>query len=207
MKNRPRDKKAGILILAALIVLSAVEVIFRFGCLKEVAYTTSNVGEPFATMLFAALLLFFTLSGKDRAGYICFGVLIGWFAMDQIIEFPGAVYEFVQSVRGISLLGSIGAINMILRLLNMVTVIGIGALLVEYMNDGTIYNKAFNILCIAAVAILVVSIVMDLYVAITISKTVMLSVFNNAYRLIMVCMTTFFAYDSAKRQLKKTRLS
>jgi hypothetical protein len=35
----------------------------------------------------------------------------------------------------------------------------------------------------------------------------LLSTFNSLYRLVMVFMFAFFAYDSAKAQLKKTNLT
>ena len=94
-----------------------------------------------------------------------------------------------------------------LFLSKMIVIIGIGVLLVEYLNDGTIYNKAFNVLCIATVVLLAVSIGTCIYLAITVDTILMLDIFNNIYRLIMVFLTAFFAYDSAKLQLKKANLS
>ena len=47
----------------------------------------------------------------------------------------------------------------------------------------------------------------NVYSAVTVETRLLLDVFNNIYRLIMVLLTTFFAYDSAKAQLKKTNLT
>ena len=207
MKKRLHNKAAGIVILVGLFLISLIEFIFRSACLREIMFSTKNSGEPFATMLFAALLLFFTFMGKDRICYICFGVWIGCFAMDQIIGLPGMVSDMIRLFKTPGSLELIGDINVVLRILSMITIIAIGVLLVEYMNDGSIFNKAFNILCIATVLFILASIVIAFYTAITADKMHMLDVFNQLYRLGMVFMSTFFAYDAAKHQLKKANLS
>ena len=38
-------------------------------------------------------------------------------------------------------------------------------------------------------------------------KQGMLLIFNNVYRIVMIFLFTFFAYDSAKMQLKKANLT
>ena len=72
------------------------------------------------------------------------------------------------------------------------------------MNDGTIYNKAFNAFCIvAALSIMGCMITNIMSIANGLPITVLLVTFNNAYRLAMIFMFTFFAYDSARKQLNK----
>ena len=86
--------------------------------------------------------------------------------------------------------------------------IAIGALLVEYMNDGSIHNRAFNTVCtITALSVLAAMIMNIIGVSTGDPASVMLIIFYNLYCLGMVFMSTFFAYDSAKHQLKKTNLS
>ena len=48
---------------------------------------------------------------------------------------------------------------------------------------------------------------MNIYLATVDQKFYMLDAFNCMYRIVMVFLATFFAYDSAKMQLKKTNLS
>ena len=76
------------------------------------------------------------------------------------------------------------------------------------MNDGSICNRAFNIFSVVAILSILASIVVNIVVVIN-SKDipVLLSSFHNLYRLAMVFMFTFFAYDGAKAQLKKTNLT
>ena len=95
----------------------------------------------------------------------------------------------------------------IARILTMIGIIIIGVLLVEYMNDGTIYNKAFNVLCIVTVLTLVGTIAFSIYGAVVTYSGFILDTFNGLYRLVMIFLCTFFAYDSAKMQLKKTDLT
>ena len=86
--------------------------------------------------------------------------------------------------------------------------IAIGVLLVEYMNDGTINNKAFNIICIVTVLSIIAAMIINIIGMTTGNPSVVvLIIFYNLYRLAMVFMATFFAYDSAKHQLKKNNLT
>ena len=81
-------------------------------------------------------------------------------------------------------------------------------LLVEYLNDGTICNKAFNVLCIATIVLFLLNIALTVYDAIAgANAEFLLATFHDLYLITMVFMFTFFAYDSAKHQLKKTDLS
>ena len=91
----------------------------------------------------------------------------------------------------------------------MIGTVIIGILIAEYMSDGTINNRAFNIVSGLTVLFILPSIISPLAYVISGSADSMyvLATFNALYRLAMVFLFTFFAYDSAKMQLKKTNLS
>lgn len=203
MKKRLHGKKAGIAILVALIIISLIDVIFRAVVMGELSFTTSNFGEQFAVIVLAATILIMNAKGKDRICYICFAFFIGFFVLEQFVELPGMIFDFIHRFG----MNGIGTIGVTMRILSMVTICAIGVLLVEYLNDGTIYNKAFNTLCVSTIVFIVISICISIYASINIDTALLLDVFNNIYRLIMVFLTAFFAYDSAKHQLKKTKLS
>ena len=214
MKNRLHGKKAGIVILVSLIVVSVAEVIYRAVIANGIAFTTSNFGEQLTVIIFALLILIFTAKGKDRVCYILYGAWIAYFVMDQAFELPGMVGDLIINFSQPHMVISIG-----LRLVSMLCIIALSALLVEYMNDGSIYNRAFNILSVIAVLLHVVIIGISSNGLILLSKTTsnidvnlhssynMLIIFNNLYRIIMVFLFVFFAYDSAKKQLNKLDLS
>ena len=212
MKKRLHDKKAGIAILLSLIVISLAEMIFRVVALGTDMLTTSNLGEQVAVVVLAATILILTAKGKDRACYICYGAWAGYFILDQLFELPGMVATLMSNNSR-----PIVALSIVIRLLTMVCIIAIGVLLVEYMTDGTIYNRAFNTLCLITILLLAVSLLWAVYQLafasvegaqnIVIKKQNVLVIFNNIYRIIMVFLFTFFAYDSAKVQLKKTDLT
>ena len=213
MKKRLHDKKAGIAILISLIIISLAEIIFRSVTMWKM-FSTPNFGEQLAVIALAVTILVLTAKGKDRACYICYGAWIGYFVFDQIFELPGFVTELAVSFKMApnmimleepSLFHIVGPIA---QLLSMCCIIAIGVLLVEYMNDGTIYSRAFNILWAVTVILIAYSIVQTGLAAIAQGgKDAWLATFNNLYRLTMVFMFTFFAYDSAKAQLKKTDLT
>ena len=209
MKKRLHDKKAGIAILLALIIISVAEMIFRIvNPLKELL-STANMGEQLAVVVLAVTILILTVKGRDRACYICYGAWIGYFALDQFFELPGMLTTALALFRetgGIDV-AQIGAI--FVRILGMIGIIVIGIILVEYMNDGTINNRVFNIASIATILFIMPSVVAPLvYVfAVGVDSMYILATFNALYRLTMVFMFTFFAYDSAKHQLKKTDLT
>ena len=208
MKNRFHDKKAGVAILLALIVISLAEVIYRSMAMGKVILTTPNMGEQLAVIALAVTILILTAKGKDRACYICYGAWAAYFILDQLFEFPGMIGNLSSNAH----LPVILAI--VLRMITMVCIVAIGVLLVEYMCDGTIYNRAFNTLCVITILCIVVSISLSIYQIIFASsegvqniamkKQTVLVILNNLYRLAMVFLFTFFAYDSAKAQLKKT---
>ena len=208
MKKRLHDKKAEIALLTTLIVISVLEWIFRIACIGEDLVATPNAGEPIAIAIFSILIMIFTLTGKDRMSHVCFAVWVGYFILDQFFELPGMLANFAANVSN-----PVITVSIVIRLLTMLCIVAIGALLLEYMNDGTICNRAFNVLCVVTILL----IAFDSFNGITglvfgptdtlIKKQTMLVLFNNAYRLTMVFLFTFFAYDSAKMQLKKTDLS
>ena len=208
MKKRLHDKKAGIAILISLIIISLAEVIFRATAMGlEAILTTANLGEQLAVVVLAATILILTAKGKDRACYILYGAWIGYFVLDQIFELPGVVFGIINQMAQPETIPVAIVIGAIVRVLGMVGIIAIGGLLVEYMSDGTICNKAFNSLCIATVLLLVANIAFSIYGAVVVMPNFALDTFNCLYRLAMVFLCTFFAYDSAKAQLKKTNLT
>ena len=206
MKKRLHDKKAGIVILAVLFILSLADVILRATVFNNVASTASNYGEVLVTTVFSLLLIILAVKGKDRAFYILCGVWLGYFALEQLFDVPYTISSFVFMWETFASL--VPMLALLLRFLGMICIIVIGALLVEYMIDGSIYNKAFNGFCIAAVLTLTGSAIIDIGACISSGEYVMmLSALNSLSSIIMIFLFTFFAYDSAKMQLKKTDLS
>ncbi|MEE0879149.1 MAG: hypothetical protein UH788_07710 [Treponemataceae bacterium] len=214
MKNRLHDKKAGIAILVSLIIISVAEVIYRAIIANGIVFTTSNFGEQLTVIIFALMILILTAKGKDRVCYILYGAWIAYFVMDQAFELPGMVGELIMNFSATGIAIS----TILLRLLSMLCIIVLSALLVEYMNDGSIYNRAFNILTVITILLHVVTIVLSICGIIfdvvpngidlaLLQQQVMLVIFNNLYRIAMVFLFTFFAYDSAKKQLSKVDFS
>ena len=216
MKNRLHDKKAGIAILVSLIIISVAEVIYRAVIAKGFAFTTSNFGEQLVVIGLALAILIFGAKGKDRICYILYGAWIAFFVMDQLFELPGMVGELVMNISAPGVANSI-----VLRLVSMLCIIALSALLVEYMNDGSIYNRAFNTLCVITILLHVIAIGIVVHGLILLNTTKVSSdmdvtllnkhnilvIFNNLYRIAMVFLFAFFAYDSAKKQLKKVDFS
>ena len=208
MKKRLHDKKAGIAILIALIVIALAEVIFRAVALGTAMLSTFNLGEQLAVIALAVTILILTAKGKDRLCYICYGAWIGYFVLDQLFELPGMLtmaLTLFGETGGIDA-AQIGAISV--RILGMIGIIIIGILLVEYMTDGTINNRVFNVVSVATILLIVPSVIAPwVYVfAAGVDTMYVLAAFNALYRLTMIFMFTFFAYDSAKHQLKKANL-
>ena len=206
MKKRLHDKKAGIVFLAVLIIISLAEIIFRATVIGEAVLTTANLGEQLAVIALAVTILILTAKGKDRACYICYGAWIGYFVFDQIFELPGLI---VLAIGGLSAGTAAPSLffGWALHVLIEICIIAIGALLAEYMNDGTIYNRAFNGLCITTVLLIAANIAISICGALVEGPSFLLDTFHNMYRMTMVFLATFFAYDSAKMQLKKTNLT
>ena len=214
MKNRLHDKKAGIAILVALIIISVAEIIFRAVAMGlEAVLTTANLGEQLAVIALAVTIMILNAKGKDRACYICYGAWAGYFILDQLFEFPGMIVTLITNISK-----PVTALSIGIHLITMVCIIAIGVLLVEYLCDGTIYNRAFNTLCLISILLLAFGILLAIYqlgfasvegvqnIIVKHQQTVLV-IFNNVYRIIMVFLFTFFAYDSAKHQLKKAKLS
>ena len=153
MKKRLHDKKAGVAILVALIVISLAEVIFRAVALGEAVLTTANFGEQLAVIALAVTILTLNAKGKDRACYIYYGAWIGYFVFDQFFELPGTLVELVRHMANIPSLGGI------VRVAISICIVGLGVLLLKYLNDGTIYNKLFNTVCLFAVLFVVVAVI------------------------------------------------
>ena len=207
MQKRLHDKKAGIALLISLIVIALAEIIFRATVIKEAVLTTSNLGEQIAVVALAVTILVLTAKGKDRACYICYGAWIAYFVLDQFFELPGVIADMISPAVPVAQTHILSVVAFIARLVSMFFVLAIGALLIEYMNDGTIYNRAFNTLSVVAVSLIVISIVGNVISVIGgMPVANLLSTFNSLYRLTMVFMFVFFAYDSAKAQLAKTNL-
>ena len=205
MKNRLHDKKAGIFILIALILISVAEAGFRHMCLRDMIATTANYAETLAVIGVALAILIFTLKGKDRLCYILYGAWIAYFVFDQVFELPGMLATMF------TLFGETGGLDIaqivaiFVRLLSMIGTIIIGIIVVEYMNDGTINNRAYNITSGATILFIIPSIITPLIYVFSGSGDSMyvLIAFNALYRIAMVFLFTFFAYDSAKKQLSK----
>jgi hypothetical protein len=156
--------------------------------------------------------MIFTLTGKDRMSHVCFAVWVGYFILDQFFEIPGMLANFAANVSN-----PVITVSIVIRLVTMLCIVAIGALLLEYMNDGTICNRAFNVLCVVTILLFTVDILLSasglIFIPsegseiILLKKQNMLLIFNNIYRITMIFLFTFFAYDSAKHQLKKTNLT
>ena len=217
MKTRLHDKKARIVILIALIAIALAEVLFRAIIMKESSLATSNAGEHITVIVFAAIILFFTFKGNDKISYIACGALIAYFVMDQLFELPSIIGNLTVNISEPAV-----AISIAIRLLTMVGIVAISVLLVEYVNDGSIYNRAFNIIYWATIILHVASIAISIAGFVVIKNIAgapsgaaleilqqqgTLVIFNDIYRIIMVVLFTSFAYDSANRQLKREELS
>ena len=209
MKKRLHDKKAGIAILISLIVISLADIIFRAATMGLEAMSTSNFGEQLIVVALAVTILILNAKGKDRACYILFAAWIAYFVLDQLFEMPGLLTTLL------TLFGETGGLHfarigaIFVRILSMIGPVIIGILLAEYMSDGTINNRAFNIVSVATILFIAPSVIAPLVYVFKADADTMyiLAAFNALYRLTMICLFTFFAYDSAKHQLKKTNLS
>ena len=212
MKKALLSTKARIVILLALIVTALAETLFRAIALEQAALSTANAGEQITVIIFAALILFFTANGNDKLSYISCGALIAYFVMDQLFEFPGMIGNLVANISDPAI-----TISIVIRLLTMVGIVAISVLLAEYVNDGSIYNRAFSIIFAITALLLAVDILMNLTGLIfapsesitdtLLKKQLALVIFNNVHRLIMLILFTTFAFDSAKRQLKREELT
>ena len=216
MQRKRFGKDAGNIILIALIIISVAEVIFRATTMGLDAMSTANFGEQLIVIALATTILILTAKGKDRACYILYGAWIAYFVLDQLFELPGDIITLIHNMANVPI-PSLGGIA---RIAISICIIGIGVLLVEYMNDSTIFNKLFNTLCVIALLFVLISVITgvcaiatdaslitnDIFTAEEFKTNVILDVFNNLYRGVMIFLSAFFAYDSAKAQLEKTKL-
>ena len=86
----------------------------------------------------------------------------------------------------------------------VLAIVAIGALVLEYLSDGTICNRAFNVFCIIAVLLLLAAMIINaIGVASVGTVEIVLLLLNNLHRIIMIFLFTCFVYDSAKAYLKK----
>ena len=217
MIKKLQGQKARIAILITLIVTALAEVLFRAIVMREAALGVANAGEQVAIVVLAAIVLLFMAKKNDKLACVSCGALVAYFVMDQLIELPGMIGSLAANI-SISYI----AISIAIRLLTMVGIVALSALLVEYVNDGSIYNRAYNavywitiLLHVLAILISVAGFVVIGNVAdapsgmelALLKKQGMLIVFNDVYRIIMVLLFTSFAYDSANRQLKRENLT
>ena len=209
MVKKLQGPKARTAILITLIVTALAEVIFRALVLKEASLGIANAGEQVTVIVFSAIILLFMAKKNDKIAYISCGALIAYFVMDQLFELPGMIANFAANI-SISYI----AISIAIRLLTMVGIVVIAVLLAEYVNDGSIYNRAFNvtfwltiILHVASIAFCITPLLLSGSSAEASNvQQLVLIVFNDIYRTIMVILFTSFAYDSANRQLKRENL-
>ena len=211
MKKLLQGKKSRIAILIALIVTALVEVLFRAIVMREATLGIANAGEQVTVIVFAAIILLFMVKKNDKLSYISCGALIAYFVMDQLFELPGMIGNLIANVSEPAIVISIA-----IRLLTMVGIVAIAALLAEYVNDGSIYNRAFNIVFWITILLHVASIAFSasgLFLPVNspelalLQKQNVLIIFNEIYRIVMVLLFTSFAYDSANRQLKRENLT
>ena len=210
MKNRLYYKKAGFAIVSALIIISLAEIIFRATVIGEAVFATPNLGKQLAVIVFAVAILILNAKGKDRVRYLCYASWVIYFVFDQFFNLPSYITNFVNLFAESVTLPSptIAIVTNASLVLSTIFIIAIGILLLEYMNDGTIYSRAFNILCIVTIVMILGNIGLSVYGAIEKGLIeALLATFHDLYRIAMVFMTAFFAYDSAKYQLQKTKLS
>ena len=205
MKRKRFGKEAGIAIFIALFIISLASTILRVTVFSDILPTIRNYGQMLIAALLSLLLISFTIKGKDRLVYILCGAFLGYFVLDQLFDLPGAVGRLVAKIQ----IGEIvDSLLLVPHLISMLGIIVIGVLIIEYMNDGTIYNKAFNSICIVTVLAHVAYACITLYDIIALgSAETVLALLHILYSLTMVFLCTFFAYDSAKLQLEKTKLS
>ena len=207
MIKRLHDKKAGIALLATIIVIALAEIAFRIVFIHESIrdIASHNLGEQVVAVILASTILFFSAKGKDRICYLCYTAWIGYFVLDQLFQLPRVIFDVVPfTSNGLST----SILVPVFYLISLVCIVALGILLVEYMNDGSICNRAFNVFSVVGILAILASIIVNIVVVINNKDIpVLLSSFHNLYRLAMIFMFTFFAYDSAKHQLAKTNLT
>ena len=214
MKKRLHDKKAGIAILIALFIVSLVETIIR-ALQPGYAFAVTDLGEAFAIAILSAVILILTLAKKDRLCYVFYGAFIGWFMLEEALSIPGTIKTLADTIVNAEEIAAVAngsavmpIVAIAIHVLTSIAIVAIGALVLEYLSDGTICNRAFNAFCIIAVLLLIAALIINvvgLMNALTVE--IGLLILNNLHRIIMIFLFTCFAYDSAKAQLEKTNLT
>ena len=210
MKKRLHDKKAGIAILISLFIVSLVETIIR-ALQPGYAFAVTDLGEAFAIAILSAVILILTLAKKDRLCYVFYGAFISWFMLEEALSIPGTIKTLADTIVNAEEIAAVAngsavmpIVAIAIHVLTSIAIVAIGALVLEYLSDGTICNRAFNAFCIIAVLLLIAALIINvvgLMNALTVE--IGLLILNNLHRVIMIFLFTCFAYDSAKAQLKK----
>ena len=214
LKNRPHGKKMGIILLVALFIVSLAETIIR-ALQPGYAFAVTDLGEAFAIAILSAVILVLSFAKKDRLCYVFYGAFIGWFMLEEVLSIPGTIKSLADTIANAEQIAAvikgsvaIPIVSIAIHVLTSIAIVAIGALVLEYLSDGTICNRAFNAFCIIAVLLLLAAMIINVIgVASVATVEIGLLLLNNFHRIIMVFLFAFFAYDSAKMQLKKTDLT
>lgn len=192
-------------IVATLISLSITTIVMRFLILKEDALNAIDYGEPFVTLIISFLLLLLVSKGKDRLFYIVCGGWLAYFVLNIIFSMPFMIMNVIDSFT--AGLGVTYTVAVVFRLISMICIIVIGALMVEYLNDGTIHNKAFMVSCAVAMSLLLIYVILSIIDLIRSGSPeyVFATLFGTSW-MTSVLLFVYFAYDTAKTQLSKTQL-
>ena len=119
MKNRLHNKKAGIFILIALILISVAEVGFRHMFLRDMISTTANYAETLAVIGLALTIIIFTLKGKDRVCYILYGAWAAYFILDQVFELLGVIADTYRLLSQAETMITFSNASPIIRIISM----------------------------------------------------------------------------------------
>ena len=214
MKKRLHDKKAGIALLISLFIVSLVETIIR-ALQPGYAFAVTDLGEAFAIAILSAVILLLTWAKKDRLCYVFYGAFVGWFMLEEVLSILGTLKSLADTIANAEQIAAaindsalIPIVSIAIHALTSIAIVAIGALVLEYLSDGTICNRAFNAFSILAVLLLLAAMIINVVgVASVATVEIGLLLLNNLHRIIMIFLFTCFAYDSAKMQLKKTNLT
>lgn len=207
MKEYFTNTYALTVILFTLLGLSIFEVFIRLTVFHDTVKLVSNYGEPFVSVVFAILLIFFLLTNKRRIFFILCGGWLAYFSLNQLFVLPSVITDLFTLFGQTSYLVPTTSI-IILHIVSIVTIIILGGILVEYMNDGTIYDRAFNIVSLITIMIIVAQAVISMFMIVTHSYYVgisenflILSFLNCINRVVMVFLFAYFAYGTLKAEL------
>jgi hypothetical protein len=135
--------------------------------------------------------------------------------LEEALSIPGTIKSLADTIANADQIAAaindsalIPIASIAIHALTSIAIVAIGALVLEYLSDGTICNRAFNVFCIIAVLLLLAAMIINVVgVASVATVEIALLLLNNLHRIIMVFLFACFAYDSAKAQLKKTNLT